>query len=159
MIDFFLKKYTHIYSFSDSFPIQTIREYWVELHVPIDQSFCIPQCVYANPKPLVHPSPLLVSFGHHKFVYKICASVSSLQISSFVFFFYFRFHDKWYHMTFVFHRLTLLSMIISRSILVATNGIFILFCDWVIFHCISVPHLLYSVLCQWTFMFLSCLGY
>ena len=35
---------------------------------------------------------------------------------------------------------------------------FILFNGWVIFHCIHVPHLLYLVLCQWTFRLLPCLG-
>ena len=33
------------------------------------------------------------------------------------------------------------------------------FYDWVIFHCIYVPHLLYPFLCWWTFKLLPCLGY
>ena len=31
--------------------------------------------------------------------------------------------------------------------------------DWVIFHDMYVPHLLYSFLCQWTFRWLPCPGY
>ena len=46
-----------------------------------------------------------------------------------------------------------------RSICVAANGIyFILFYDWVIFHCKHVPHLLYPFICQWTFRLLPCLA-
>ena len=52
--------------------------------IPIGQSFHIPQCAYASPKPPVHPSHSSpVSFGNHKFV-KVFESVSVLQISSFV---------------------------------------------------------------------------
>ena len=50
------------------------------------------------------------------------------------------------------------TMIISRSISVAANGtISFFFYGWVVFHCIYVPHLLYSSICQWTFLLLSCL--
>ena len=48
--------------------------------VPVGQSFHAPQCAYANPKPPVHPS---APPGNHKF-FKVCESVSTLQISSFV---------------------------------------------------------------------------
>ena len=42
-------------------------------------------------------------------------------------------------------------MTISRSLHVAANGIISLFFyDWVLFHCIYVPHLLYPFLCGWT---------
>jgi len=56
--------------------------------VPIGQSFHIPQCAYPSPKPLVHSShpPPPVSLGNHKF-FKVCDSISVLQISSFVSFF------------------------------------------------------------------------
>ena len=47
--------------------------------VPVGQSFHRPQCARANPKPPVHP-PTLVLFGDHTF-FKVCESVSVLQIS------------------------------------------------------------------------------
>ena len=46
------------------------------------------------------------------------------------------------------------------SIHLAANGIISFFIyDWVIFHCIYVPHLLYPSISQWTFRLLPCLGY
>ena len=57
--------------------------------------------------------------------------------------------------------LTLLSVIISRSIHLAANDIISLF-EWLSsspFVCVCTPHLLYSLICQWTFMLLPCLGY
>ena len=60
---------------------------------------------------------------------------------------------------FIFLWLTSLNMVISRSIHVAENGIIsFFFYDWVVFHCIYVPHLLYLFLCQWTFRLLPWLG-
>ena len=50
----------------------------------------------------------------------------------------------------------LLSMIISRFIRVAANGIF--YCC-IVFHCICVPHLFYPFHCQWMFRLLPCQGY
>ena len=51
--------------------------------VPDDQSFHIFQCAYAIPKSPVHLSHILpVPFGNHTF-FKICESISVLQISSF----------------------------------------------------------------------------
>ena len=51
--------------------------------VPISQSFHIPRCAYANPRPPVHLShPPPVPFGNHK-LFKVCESVSVLHISSF----------------------------------------------------------------------------
>ena len=48
--------------------------------------------------------------------------------------------------------LTSLSLILSQSIHVSANvPNFVSFYDWVIFHCIYVPHLLYLFLCWWTF--------
>ena len=50
---------------------------------------------------------------------------------------------KWYHMMFVFHCLTSASMIVSRSINVAANGIILFFFyGWVTFHCI------YELICR-----------
>ena len=46
----------------------------------------------------------------------------------------------------------ILSMIISSGICVAAN--FILYCDWVLFHCVHVPHLFYPLICLWTFRLL-----
>ena len=63
----------------------------------------------------------------------------------------------WYFPFFVW--LTSLIMTLSRSIHVATNGIFILFNDWIVFHCMYVPHLLYPFLCRWVLKLLPCLGY
>ena len=91
--------------------------------VPIGQSFHIPQFVCTNPTPPVCPSPHPpppVPFGNGKF-FKACESVSVLQISSFVSFFLDSTYKR-YHMMFVFHCLTSLSMIISRSMHVAVNG-------------------------------------
>ena len=43
-------------------------------------------------------------------------------------------------------------MIISGSIHVASNGIIsFFFYGWVVFHCMYVPHLLYSLICWYTF--------
>ena len=56
--------------------------------------------------------------------------------------------------------LTLLSMIISRSIHVAKNAVIsFLSMAWVIFHCVYVPHLLDPLLCRCTFRLFPCLGY
>ena len=63
----------------------------------------------------------------------------------------------WYFPFFVW--LTSLILTLSRSIHVATNGIFILFNDWIVFHCMYVPHLLYPFLCRWVLKLLPCLGY
>ena len=43
-------------------------------------AFYTQQCVYANPKLPIYPSPLL-SFGNHKFIFYICGSISVLLIS------------------------------------------------------------------------------
>ena len=62
-------------------------------------------------------------------------------------------------MIFVFLWLTSVSMIISRSIHVAANGIIsFFFYDWVIFHCIYVPHVIYPFFCRWTCRLLPCLA-
>ena len=98
-------------------------------------------CAYANPKPPVHPSPPPpVPFGNHKF-FKVCESVSLVQISLFVLFLLDSTY-KWFHVIFVFVCLTLY----------AAHGIIsVLFYGRVVFHCMYVPHLLYPFLRQWTF--------
>ena len=70
-------------------------------------------------------------------------------------------------MVFVFLFLTSLSMIISRSIHVASNGI-ISFFLWLsnislcvsvcVCVCVCMPHLLYPFICQWTFRLLPYLA-
>ena len=66
---------------------------------------------------------------------------------------------KWYHVIFVFDWLTSPSMIISRSIHVAENGIISSFL-WLnsvpLYTCVN---LLYPFLLWWTFRLLPCLGY
>ena len=52
--------------------------------VPVGQLFHIPQYAHANPKLPIQPSPKPVPFGNHKFVFKVCKSVSVLQVCSFV---------------------------------------------------------------------------
>ena len=46
----------------------------------VGQSFHIPQCADASPRAPVHPSHLPVPFGNHKVGFKICESVSVLEI-------------------------------------------------------------------------------
>ena len=58
----------------------------------------------------------------HKFVFYICDSVS-VFVNKFICTIFLDFTCKQYHMIFVFLCLTSLSMIISRSIHVAANGI------------------------------------
>ena len=59
-------------------------------------------------------------------------------------------------MVFVFLYLTLLSMIIFRSIHVAANGIISFFFSQVIVPCLYIPHLLYPFLCWWTVSLFPC---
>ena len=84
-----LYRYTHPFFFRFFFQVDDHRTLGRVLcaiqQVPIGQSFHIPQCAHACPKPPVYPSPPLpVPYGNHKFVFKDCESVSVLQISSFV---------------------------------------------------------------------------
>ena len=84
---------THIHSSSDSCHTDYHRILGRVLcaiqQVTTGQSFYIPQYAYVSPKPPAHPSLQPVPFGNHKFVFKICESVSVLQIRSFVSFFFF----------------------------------------------------------------------
>ena len=96
--------------------------------------------------PLTTPSPIL-SAGNCKLVFEVCESCKFLCIISFYIphvrdiIKYFSF-SVW---------LPSLSMTRSGSIRVAANGITSFFSiDWVIFHCICAPHLLYPFLCRWT---------
>ena len=84
--NWFSYTYTHIHSFRffshKDYHRMLGRVPWAIEHVPIGQSFPIPQCVSINPKPRVHPSPATVPLGNHKFAFKICKSASILQICS-----------------------------------------------------------------------------
>ena len=68
-------------------------------------------------------SPPLLCLGNHKSILYVCKTVFVLLISLY------HILDssyKWYHVVFVFFFLTLLSMLISRSIHVVANGIILL---------------------------------
>ena len=81
-------KYTFFFKFFSHIDYQRIlgRVPCALQQVPVGQSFHIPQRAYASPKPPVHPFPLPVPFGNHKFVFKVYGCVSVLQISSFVYY-------------------------------------------------------------------------
>ena len=123
--------YIYIHSFSYSFPLWFITRYWKKFPAldsrtllficSLDKSFHI---IIPNSQSIPLPSPL----GNYKSVLYVCESVSALQRSSFGS--YFRLIYKWYHMVFgiIWNLpfslwLTSLSIIISRSIHVAPNGI------------------------------------
>ena len=110
--------------------------------VPIGQSFHIPQCTYANPKRpvhLSHPNHPPVPFGKHKF-FKVCESVSVLQISSFGPFFKIpHVIDITWCLSFTVWLISL-SRIASRSTHIAAKGIISSFL-WLS----SIPH------CIWCF--------
>ena len=92
-------------------------------HAPIGQSLHIPQCAYANPKPPVHSSPYHLSLWKPQVCFQslwVCFCSANKVICIL---FYLDSTYKWYHMMFVFHCLTSLSTIISRSIHVVANGI------------------------------------
>ena len=81
------------------------------------------QCVYVNPKLLIYPVTSPFVFRNHKFVFLhlwhyFCFVNKSICII------FLDFTYKQYYMMFVFDWLTSLSMIISRPIHLATNGIF-----------------------------------
>ena len=73
--------YTYIYSFSDSFPIQVITEYWIEFLVLYSRSlliiYYIYQCIYVNPNLLIYPTPCLSSL--------VTISLFSKSVSRFCF--------------------------------------------------------------------------
>ena len=114
------------------------------------------------PKPQnTHPSHSLLSHSHpgsHK---------SALLFSDLFLFF------RWDHLCYILDStnkcnvwylsfpfwLTSLSMRISSFIHVAVNGISLSFYGWGVFHCIYVPYLLNSFICQWTFRLFPFLGY
>ena len=87
----FEAKHLYFFFFSDSFPIQIITEYWVEFPVLYSRWPLASHSIYhsvhiPSPNPQSIPSLLLISFGNRGF-FKVCESVSVLQISSFVSFF------------------------------------------------------------------------
>ena len=92
-------------------------------------------------------------------VFEGCAPFKSVSVK-FICIIFLDSTDKWYHMVFIFLWLNLLSMIISRYIHAAADGIiFWLLNGWVIFHCIYAPYLLYPFLCRRTLSLFPCLGY
>ena len=79
-------------------------------------------CLPVKPKLLIYPSSTPFLFGNHKFfscvwVFLFCKQIHVYHFLDSIY--------KWYYMVFVFP--TSRSMIISRSIYVATNGIISLF--------------------------------
>lgn len=135
--------YTHPFSFRfflhidyrrtlGRFPVLYTWPCWpvipcASVHMPIPNPQSIPP----------HPP---VPFGNHKF-FKVCESVSLVQISLFVLFLLDSTY-KWFHVIIVFVCLTLY----------AAHGIIsVLFYGRVVFHCMYTPHLLYPFLRQWTF--------
>ena len=95
----------------------------------------------------------------HKSVLYVCASIPALQIGSnqynfsrshmyafiygiFLFLTYFTLHDR---------------LQVPPNEYKWPN--FFPFYGWVIFHCISVPYLLYSFTCWWTYRLFACPGY
>ena len=87
----------HILSFSDSFPIQAITEYRVESSVLYSRNPLAIHSIYRSVHmPIPHPQfipsylPPFPFDNHNKFVFKVCESVSVLQINSFASFY--RFH-------------------------------------------------------------------
>ena len=80
-------------------------------------------CVHSKFLIYLCPTSLSILFGNHKFVFKVCESISVLLINSFVSLFL----DstcKWNHMIFVFLWLTSFTMTISRSIHVLLRALF-----------------------------------
>ena len=74
--------YTYIHSFSDSFSIQVITEYWVGFPMLNSRSlwviYSIYNGVYVNAKLPIHPYPPSFPLGNHKFASEISESVSVL---------------------------------------------------------------------------------
>ena len=88
----------------------------------VDYLYCIEKFVLLIPNSRFIP-PLPFHFGNHKFVSSICFYfVNKLICITFLDSTY-----KWYHIIFVFLWLTLLSVIISRSICLVANGIITFF--------------------------------
>ena len=65
----------------------------------------------------------------------------------------------WYSMVFVSFWPTSRRMIISLRPCRCRWHYFALLCGWVLLCCMYSPHLLYAVLCQWTFRLFPCLGH
>ena len=80
--------YTCIPSFSDSFLIQFITEYWVEFSLLYSRSLLIIYIIHGIlciliPRPWFIPTPCL-PFGNHRFVFDVCKSVSVWWVNSLV---------------------------------------------------------------------------
>lgn len=83
---------------------------------------------------ILHPHPP-IPFGNHYTA--ICVHEFQLYIPHMSETIWFLPFSDW---------LTALSIILSRSICVVTNGsIFFFFNGWVVFHCVYVPHLFYPI--------------
>ena len=100
-----------------------------------------------NPKVLIYPlPPPTFPFGNHACF--LCLWVYFWFVNKFICIILLDSTYKWYRMLFVILCLTSLSMIISRSIHVAANGIISLFFyGWVILHCVYAH--LYPFICWW----------
>ena len=151
----------HIHSLLHSFPIWVITHTVLGAgqHVTVGQSCHIPQCAFAKTKLPVRPFPHLPPLSNCKFVFKVCESVSVLQISLPLSFFKLTHRSDIIWCLSFSVWLTWLSVIISSSIHVAAKSmISFFFYDLVVFHCVYVPHLLYPFLCWWALRLLPCLG-
>ena len=97
----FFRFFSHIGHYSILSRVPCVTQY-----VLISYQFYILQCVYVNLP--IYPSLHLLAPGNHTFIFYICNSISVLQISSFVPFFFFFLDStyKQYHMKFVFLCLT-----------------------------------------------------
>ena len=143
-----------------------MAEYWVEFSVlhsrscwPVIPCTTVCQCQSQTSS----PSPATLDpLGNHKFVFKVYDSVSILQISSCVSFFFNipRISDITWCVSFTVW-LTSLSMRLSSlgPSMLLQMALFHSFYGSVVFRCVDVPHLLYSLLCWWTIRLLPCLDY
>ena len=93
-------------------------------------------------------------FGNHKICF-LNLWVCSYLVNKFTCIIFLDSTFKWCH-TFVFLWLLLWSLVPSKPILVAANGKFRSFWDWVTFNWIYGPHLLYCL--WWTPMLFPCQG-
>ena len=150
----------HVCSFRYSFLLRFITGYW--LYLPVQ---------YSRTLLFIHPVldslclwiPNSWSFHLHLSSLSVTANPFFMSVSLFLFYRYVHLCHIWdftykqCHMVFVFLFLTLLSMIISGSIHVATTGTISFFS--MANTPLYIPHLLYLLISWWAFRFFSCLGY
>ena len=101
--------------------------------------------------------PHYISAPHHP-MSLATTNLFSVSISSFCFSFFDSTY-KWDHTMFVFLWLILLRIMPSSPIHVVAQAGFPSFYDWIIFHCMYRPHLLYPFISQRTFRLCPRLGY